>query len=295
MEFNTCIDQIHHSDLSKKTFEDRFMKTKTPVLIKGLLDEHPAKNWSLDSLEQELGHFPVKVFDNQRKNGTSYLFGDHSVPMKHMIDLIRENKSSDLRMFVNPILKKNKKLASEIPCPPYFNCSLQLPNLMFIGGKGTLVPLHYDFMYDDGLLTQFFGRKEVLLLEPSQSDLLYRLPFNSNSLVNLFEPNFEIFPALKYVKGYRILLEHGDTLYIPSGFWHQMIYTDASLSIGFRKWNKDPLLTLKTAALRISQITFDKSMSALVGKKWLEWKKNQTWQKSNSKVPKITEKHQWIP
>lgn len=276
MEFTEITDQIHVNDITKSDFNERWIKPNKPVLIKGMLDEIIAKNWSLDRLEKELGHFPVKVFDRQRKNNTSFLRGDHQVPMNHMLHLIRENKTSDLRMFVNPILTKNKKLASEIPCPDFFKCSFQLPNLMFIGGKGTIVPLHYDFMYDDGLLTHLFGRKEIILIEPNQSKYLYPIPFNATSMVNLFDPKEQEYPALKNIRAYRVMLEHGDTIFIPSGYWHQMTYVDASLSIGFRKWNPSPLVSLKTGMLRMAQIPFDKILTVILGKFWFNWKVNHT-------------------
>ena len=168
--------------------------------------------------------------------------------MNHMLHLIRENKAFDLRMFVNPILSKNKKLAAEIPCPGFFKCAFQLPNLMFIGGKGTIVPLHYDFIYDNGLLTHLFGRKEVILIEPSQSPYLHHLPFNSTSKMNLFDPIEQNQPTLKNLRAYRIMLEHGDTIFIPSGYWHQMTYVDASLSIGFRKWHPSPFVFVNRSA-----------------------------------------------
>ena len=276
MEFHTLTDQIHISDITKKNFLEKWIIPNKPVLIKGLLDETPAKNWSLESLEKDLGHFKVKVFDNQRKNGTSYLQGDHVVPMNHMLQLIRENKSSDLRMFVNPILRKNKKLAQEIPCPDFFKCAFQLPNLMFLGGKETIVPLHFDFMFDDGLLTQLFGRKEIILVAPNQSHLLNRIPFNSISFINLFQADIHQYPALKELKAYRITLNHGDTIFIPSGYWHQLLYTDASLSIGFRKWHRNPFVTLQTGLLRFLQIPFDKGMQLVLGKYWLQWKMSLT-------------------
>jgi ribosomal protein L16 Arg81 hydroxylase len=147
---------------------------------------------------------------------------------------------------------------------------------MFIGGKGTIVPLHYDFMYDDGLLTQLFGRKEIILIEPSQSKYLYRIPFNSTSMMNLFDPKEKEYPALKNIRAYRVMLEHGDTIFIPSGYWHQMTYVDASLSIGFRKWHRNPLVTFKTGLVRLTQIPFDKSLSLIFGKYWFNWKVNHT-------------------
>lgn len=95
-------------------------------------------------------------------------------------------------------------------------------------------------------------------------------------MVNLFDPKENEFPALKNIHAYRVMLEHGDTIFIPSGYWQQMTYVDASLSIGFRKWNPSPLISVKTGILRMAQIPFDKILGLILGKAWFNWKVNQT-------------------
>ena len=95
-------------------------------------------------------------------------------------------------------------------------------------------------------------------------------------MMNLFDPKEKEYPALKNIRAYRVMLEHGDTIFIPSGYWHQMTYVDASLSIGFRKWHRNPLVTFKTGLVRLTQIPFDKSLSLIFGKYWFNWKVNQT-------------------
>jgi hypothetical protein len=131
-------------------------------------------------------------------------------------------------------------------------------------------------MYDNGLLTHLFGRKEVILIDPSQSKYLRRLPFNSTSKINLFDPKEQENPTLKNLRAFRIALEHGDTIFSPSGYWHQMTYGDASLSIGFRKWHSSKLVSVKTGLLRMAQIPFDKILGLILGKVWFKWKVNHT-------------------
>ena len=91
MEFTQLIDQIHLNDINKNDFNERWIKPNKPVLIKGMLDNTPAKNWSVNQLEKELGHFPVKVFDRQRKNNTSFLVGDHKVQLESKSHQIRRS------------------------------------------------------------------------------------------------------------------------------------------------------------------------------------------------------------
>lgn len=273
MNLSSEIDILEFTNISKEYFLNNYIKKNKPAIIKGILDATPAgKSWTIDKLYKRLGDFPIRVFNAQKNNGTSFLFGKHTVPMSTMFDLIKENSRSNLRMFVNPILKKDKLLAAELPCPNFFKGRFQLHSLLFLGGKGTVVPLHYDFMKDDGLLTQFYGRKEIILIEYSQCDLLYKLPLNSTSLVNLFEPDFSQYPALKKIKGTHLILEHGDTLFIPSGYWHQIKYVDASMSVAFRRWNINPRVTLKMFFVNIFQVLIDKTMQAIMGKYWLNIK-----------------------
>ncbi len=110
------------------------------------------------------------------------------------------------------------------------------------------------------------------MADPSQSKLLYQSPYNTTSFVNLFQPDYDKYPALKKVEALKVTLHHGDTLFIPAGYWHQLKYTDASMSVAFRKWNIHPTTTLKTAIQRVAGLPFDKATSWLLGEKWLTYK-----------------------
>jgi hypothetical protein len=192
-----------------------------------------------------------------------------------MLLLINTNSKSIYRMFAVPLMKRDKKMYNELPCPSFFKCKLQLPGLFFIGGKGSIVPLHYDFLKDNGLLIHFYGRKEVILVDNSQSHLLYKMPLNSTSMVNLFDPDFETFPALRNVKGVKATLSHGDALFIPSGHWHQIKYLDASMSVTFRKWQSNPLKTIATVLKLIVFLSTDKGVNFLQPSKWFKFKQSQ--------------------
>jgi hypothetical protein len=71
---------------------------------------------------------------------------------------------------------------------------------------------------------------------------LYRKPFEVLSMVdfsNYYDPekskvDYEKFPALKKAKGYEVILEHGDTLFMPAGFWHHMEYLDSGFAMSLR-------------------------------------------------------------
>ena len=145
---------------------------------------------------------------------------------------------------------------------------------MFFGGKDTTVRIHYDIDVSNILLTHFGGKKRVILISPEYSDLLYRLPFNTYSLINLDKPDYEKYPGLAYVKGYECILEDGDSVFIPSGYWHFITYMEKSFSISYRKMAPSMHSKIQGLINIIIRLPFDKLMGNLLGVKWLRFKEN---------------------
>ena len=46
--------------------------------------------------------------------------------------------------------------------------------------------------------------------------------------------DYENFPATKLANGYEVILEHGDTLFMPAGYWHHMEYIEAGFAMSLR-------------------------------------------------------------
>jgi len=61
--------------------------------------------------------------------------------------------------------------------------------------------MHQDIDLCNVFLTQFAGRRRVVLFAPDQSQLLYKLPFNVPSTVDIDHPDYDACLALRYVKG----------------------------------------------------------------------------------------------
>ena len=51
--------------------------------------------------------------------------------------------------------------------------------------------------------------------------------------------DYDAFPALRTAKGYEVILEHGDTLFMPGGYWHHMEYLDSGFAISLRAVQSD--------------------------------------------------------
>ena len=106
--------------------------------------------------------------------------------------------------------------------------------MLFVGGASSITHMHFDIDLSNILHTQFIGRKRVLLFPFAEQHKLYRKPFEvlshvnfSNYYSNDSKIDYALFPALKKARGYEVILEHGDTLYMPAGYWHHMEYLES--------------------------------------------------------------------
>lgn len=131
-------------------------------------------------------------------------------------------------------------------------------NLWF-APSGHIEPLHFDGL--DGTLVQLRGTKKVSLFHPKFTKSLY--PFSifekklppTFSKVYIDSPEHDKYPKLKIALEHRIdvVLEEGDSLYIPVGWWHEIktLGDDYITSIN-RFWNIEPkirMLAAKRASL----------------------------------------------
>ena len=123
-------------------------------------------------------------------------------------------------------------------------------------------------------LTQFHGRKRVILFAPDQSRLLYRLPFNVHSTVDVDNPDYDEYPGLKSVKGMSATIVHGDTLFMPSGYWHHMEYLDGGFALAVRTIAHSLPMKLGGLWNLTVQRTTDNLMRKINDEKWFVYKKN---------------------
>ena len=97
-------------------------------------------------------------------------------------------------------------------------------------------PVHYDFHH--GLLVQVLGRKQLLLWPPTAGELLRAPPVDS-SLANTspFDPRAvdDGTVAASQIRQACIsaVLEPGDALLIPQGWWHYACSLTVSFSVSF--------------------------------------------------------------
>ena len=281
----------HAQDLSVEEFNSKYFNPQKPVLIKGLANMQPAgEKWTIDWFKASMGDIEIAVFDNREKRHiySTTVDPDFKMPFGEFLDLIIKDEPCPIRMFRYNLYKKNPELKKDFSCPEYINKGvMKNMGFMFLGGKDTDVRLHYDVDMSNVLLTQIYGRKRVLLFPPDQGKFLYKVPFNTHSVANLKNPDPANWPGLKHARGYEIIQEPGDGLFMPSGYWHYNTYLEGGISVAYRRMAHT--LTGKLQGLSFVAFTmpYDKVMNALLGKRWFERKKR----KCISLVNKAIERH----
>jgi hypothetical protein len=143
--------------------------------------------------------------------------------------------------------------------------------------------MHFDIDLSHILHTQFIGRKRVLLFPYAEQHKLYRKPFEVLSLAdfsNYFKPetsriDLNAFPALSLANGYDVTLEHGDTLFMPGGYWHHMEYIDSGFAMSLRALQKSFGGKLKGVWNIVGMRNIDTIMKKSAPVWWFNYKKEK--------------------
>ena len=265
--------------LTRREFEEEYLNKNKPVIFTDLVKDWPAtEKWTFDFFKQEHGDIKVPIYDNNfRKAGKGYLTPTKEMRFGDYLDLI-QSEPTELRMFLFNIFKHAPELAKDFSMPTITDGWLKSLPFMFFGGETSKVDLHYDLDCATVFITQFQTRKKVILFAPDQSPYLYQHPFTVQSSVMLDNPDFDKHPALKRARGFETVLTHGETLYMPSLYWHYMYYMDGGYSLSLRTHSN---YTRMRGAWNVSRhFLVDKSMNMLLGTRWSDIKENMARRKA---------------
>ena len=263
-------------NITKEEFEEKYLKPRIPVVLKGNAKNWPAyEKWSLDYMKKVVGDIEVPLYDSSKADPAAPINASVAkMKFADYIELIR-NTPTDLRIFLFDPIKKAPKLLKDYVFPKdLMGGFLDKYPTMFFGGKGSVTFLHYDIDMAHIFHTHFNGRKHILLFDYKWKDRLYKIPYATYALedYDISNPDFEKFPALDGVEGIECFLEHGDTLFMPTGWWHWMKYLDGSFSISLRAWDKSWAVKAHSLWNLTVQRKFDDTMKSLFKKKYMDWK-----------------------
>jgi hypothetical protein len=272
-------------DISKEDFEKNYLNKRKPLIIKNMARQWPAyQKWTLDYMRSVVGEQIVPLYDSSKADPSKPINASAAeMKFADYVDLIK-NKPTDLRIFLfDPIKHAPKLLDDYIPPKNLMGGFLDSYPNMFFGGKGSVTFLHYDIDLAHIFHTHFNGRKHVILFENKWKERLYKIPFATYALedYDVEKPDFDKFPGLRGVSGCEAYLEHGDTLFMPTGYWHWMKYLDGSFSISLRAWDKSWSIKTKSLFNLTVQRKLDGFMKSRFREKYMKWKEKLAYKRAN--------------
>ena len=263
-------------DITQEEFIEKYLKPRKPVVIRNMAKKWPAyQKWTMDYMKEVVGDVEVPLYDSSKADPAAPINASAArMKFSDYVDLI-QREPTDLRIFLFDPIKYAPNLLKDYIFPKDLMGGFldKYPNLFF-GGKGSVTFLHFDIDMAHIFHTHFNGRKHILLFDYKWKDRLYKIPYATYALedYDIENPDFTKFPALDGVEGIECFLEHGDTLFMPTGWWHWMKYLDGSFSISLRAWDKSWAVKAHSLWNLTVQRKFDDVMKKNFKEKYMDWK-----------------------
>lgn len=268
------------------SFKEKYYEAMKPVVIRNISQDWPAlTKWDWDYFTQKVGQVKVGVYNNIKSDSrTPINKADDYMLFGEYLDKLRQGPV-ELRIFLFNLFQHAPGLVEDFTWPDELMPGFvkRFP-MLFVGGEGSVTHMHFDIDMSHILHTQFMGRKRVLLFPFEQQHHIYRKPWEVLSFVNFekyYDPalsriNYEEFPALRQARGYDITLQHGDTLFMPAGYWHHMEYLDSGFAMSLRALQTSISGKLQGAWNLFGMRNIDTLMKKTAPDWWYRFKKTRT-------------------
>ncbi|RYG89578.1 MAG: hypothetical protein EON59_01315 [Alphaproteobacteria bacterium] len=207
-----------------------------PAILEGVAEGWPAmEKWTLPNLARRFGKREIKLHRDEATRQSCFV--DFAAALQreegenwYLVDFGFERDAPDmLADFTLPDCLRSWH--DDLPLA-------ERPALLslYIGGPGSGVPVHFDLLYTCGFNTLFSGRKHWYFCPPS-------------TLAEWFEPTADLFDPdvrdklrLKGLRLYEHIQSPGETLFVPSGWWHQTRVLETSIALTgniVNSWNAE--------------------------------------------------------
>ena len=289
--------QLHKVDrvdsISPEDFRDQYYTPMKPLVISGLSHQWPALHkWNWDFFKSIVGDVEVGLYNNIKSDAyTPINTADDYMKFGNYIDMILKGPVG-LRIFLFNIFEHAPQITSDFEWPEHLMKGfVKRYPMLFVGGKGSVTHMHFDIDLSHIVHTQFGGRKRVLLFPFEEQHKLYRKPWEVLSFVNFehyFDANNKLeldrYPALRLAKGYEVILDHGDTLFMPAGYWHHMEYLDNGFAMSLRALQTSLSGKLKGVWYLLGMRNIDTLMKKTAPEWWFNLKKEKTFRAANKEL-----------
>ncbi|WP_092353963.1 cupin-like domain-containing protein [Collimonas sp. OK242] len=198
-----------------------------PFVITGLVNRWPLSSLKPQTLRDRFGELHVRARVGDYVN-TAFAADRAMQDMSLLayLELVADN-TQDLPPYLGNL--EMRELNRLCYWPAYFK--KMGPPRFWLGPSGTVTPLHCD--YDDNIFAQIWGSKRIFLSPPHHDEFLYPREANAvlfGSPFNPEAPDFEKFPLARQAALIECIIQAGELLYVPAGWYHQVRALTFSLS-----------------------------------------------------------------
>jgi hypothetical protein len=225
--------------VSREEFLECHYAASKPVILTDVMKDWRAVNcWTPEYLKAKCGDVEVQVMTG-RDGDPNYEVNmeNHKTKMlfREFVDKVFSGaKTNDCYITGNNHFLENNRVHSLLDdmnaFPEYLNPEIPGFTFFWFGPAGTVTQPHHDEL--NILMCQVLGRKEITLISPDQTPLVYN-NLGVYSEVDWNTPDYERYPLFQKVESMNVSLLPGESLFIPVGWWHHVQSVEPSLSISF--------------------------------------------------------------
>jgi hypothetical protein len=228
------------SRVSRDEFIERYAIGSRPLVLTDITRDWPAmQRWSPKYLKEKFGHLEVEI---QAERNADPKFEQNKLEHRRMVrvgdfvdQVLGGGKTNDYYLTANNEILRRPEFApllQDIGSLPDFCRREDLGRSInfWFGPSGTNTPLHHDTLML--LHTQVVGRKRWRFISPLETPRLYNY-FGVFSPIDIDHPDLARYPLFREVKVLDVVVEPGETIFLPLAWWHQVSGLDVSLSVSY--------------------------------------------------------------
>lgn len=225
---------------SREEFVERYVRGCRPVVLTDVTTDWPAMTrWSPQDLQKRFGHLTVEIQEGRESDPK---YEENKLEHRKMVRLgdfvdrvVAGGPTNDYYLTANNEVLRRPEFAPLLAdigrMPPACDrAQLAHRSSFWFGPAGTVTPLHHDTIML--FHTQVVGRKRWRFISPLDWAKLYNHN-NVFSPVDIDRPDLGRHPLFRDVKVLDVVVEPGETVFLPLAWWHQVSSLDVSLSFSF--------------------------------------------------------------
>lgn len=228
------------SRVSRDEFIERYVRGCRPVVLTDLAHDWPAlKRWSFEEFKRRYGKTTVQV-QAGRDADADYEVNKvrlrRDVNFGEFLDRVAASGPTNDEYLTasNELLRRPEfmGLLDDIGSLPDFcnRPAMSRSASLWVGPAGTKTPLHHDTLML--LHTQIVGRKRWRFVSPLSGPRVYN-DFDVYSPVDFENLDLARFPEASKIKVLDVVVEPGETMFLPLAWWHQVTSLDRCISLSF--------------------------------------------------------------